>query len=479
MKQCTSCYRFLPDQYQCCRYCGSDRLTVFESLLASKFLQENKNYRIRVSRIKINGSDYEVAAPLDRGGFSVILKVKNLDLNTTYALKVPLIFDEEFTNRQGNSNEMLRKSEKSIYDEINALNKLDSSHALQIHFMGIVTVINQRKQILLPAILMEIAQTTLGQIIHNQANGKNYVAIEEKIKMVTDILNSVRCLHERRLIHRDISPDNVFVVKRKGELRYILSDYGTCRCHDDLTSSMLSSHIMAHQPYLDPERLTRADFDYDPRSDVYSTGIIIAEIFMDNFWISCVSPEQVNAHPLNFEKDILEPHLFHYFDRRLYRIIKKAAAYKASRRYKNIKELQKKMLRYFHRLDVCAIHSRNILSVLNLHVRYPIHLPLDLEVLAFDGYSDFAEIEVEYTGNNNIRFDTLGNFTIRFPDKVLDRVRLRGTSLFQLSSDNHTIHLRVDAGRFQQKYRRFRRILQQAEGKLEMDFHLDVSYIRL
>jgi aerobic-type carbon monoxide dehydrogenase small subunit (CoxS/CutS family) len=72
MKQCTSCYRFLPDQYSQCRYCGSDRLTVFESLLASKFSQENKNYRIRVSRIKINGSDYEVAAPLDRGGLSVI-----------------------------------------------------------------------------------------------------------------------------------------------------------------------------------------------------------------------------------------------------------------------------------------------------------------------------------------------------------------------------------------------------------------------
>jgi uncharacterized protein YktA (UPF0223 family) len=38
--------------------------------------------------------------------------------------------------------------------------------------------------------------------------------------------------------------------------------------------------------------------------------------------------------------------------------------------------------------------------------------------------------------------------------------------------------LRVDTGRLLQKYRRFRRILQQAEGKLEMDFHLEVSYIR-
>jgi serine/threonine-protein kinase len=78
--------------------------------------------------------------------------------------------------------------------------------------------------------------------------------------------------HARGLIHRDIKPPNVFLTERGGQFDFVkVLDFGLVK---DIGEDVDSTHELAGTPlYIAPERV-RDPQSLDPRSDIYSVGVI-------------------------------------------------------------------------------------------------------------------------------------------------------------------------------------------------------------
>lgn len=94
---------------------------------------------------------------------------------------------------------------------------------------------------------------------------------QQKIEVLRELLQTMRIVHSRNIIHRDISPTNIFFVGEKIKV----ADFGLGKNLETLSSYRTSSTNNFGQYYFcAPEQLIYLK-DGDKRSDVYSLGRLI------------------------------------------------------------------------------------------------------------------------------------------------------------------------------------------------------------
>jgi len=113
---------------------------------------------------------------------------------------------------------------------------------------------------------MEEAELTLENFIKNHKHNENL-----KQDMIRQILYILKTVHERNIIHRDISPNNVLLFN--GQLK--ISDFGLGKDLDMFHSHRtMRTHSMGQYYYCAPEQFMQLK-EGDKRSDVYSLGSLI------------------------------------------------------------------------------------------------------------------------------------------------------------------------------------------------------------
>ncbi|WP_459480628.1 serine/threonine-protein kinase [Clostridium saccharoperbutylacetonicum] len=113
---------------------------------------------------------------------------------------------------------------------------------------------------------MEKAESTLENYMNNHKHDE-----KSKLKMIQQILSIMKNVHERNIIHRDISPNNVLILN--GELK--ISDFGLGKDLDMFHSHRtMKTHSLGQYYYCAPEQFMQLK-DGDKRSDVYSLGSLI------------------------------------------------------------------------------------------------------------------------------------------------------------------------------------------------------------
>lgn len=100
----------------------------------------------------------------------------------------------------------------------------------------------------------------------------------EVIAILTDIARALAYAHEHGVVHRDIKPDNVLLSGGAA----VVTDFGIARALSDSTATS-TNHTLTEvgmaigtPAYMSPEQASGDDVD--PRSDVYSWGIIAYEL---------------------------------------------------------------------------------------------------------------------------------------------------------------------------------------------------------
>lgn len=189
---------------------------------------------------------YRILNKLGSGVFGEVYRAEKVSIGKPYAIKFLRLQDES-----------LREQVMRELGTLSALAQLDHPHLVSIEDRGEVCGI--------PFVVMgfageETLKTRLG-------DGPLPIAMVERL--FTQMLEGVRALHERAVIHFDLKPANVFL---KGDVVRI-GDYGLSRLMSESRATLSMGRGTPH--YMAPEMLHRRG---DARSDVYSLGIILFEM---------------------------------------------------------------------------------------------------------------------------------------------------------------------------------------------------------
>lgn len=159
--------------------------------------------------------------------------------------------------------------------------------------------------------------------------------IANQIKIFSEIASAMQYIHSKKIIHRDIKPNNIFTIKKEDEICTKLGDFGLAREINDDNDKNLSDRV-GHALYNAPEVQTG---QYDFAADVFSLGIILTELFsFTNTQSEFIRLIEVLRESQSLPVDLIEEHP------EIGSIILKMTKPKATQRIKASELLKEKVL---------------------------------------------------------------------------------------------------------------------------------------
>lgn len=405
---CEKCKRLSASKTKC-PYCNGKE---FKDLLFEN--TKYKNIDIKISSLEIDKKKYKIKGIIGKGGTAVILELEDSS-GSRYALKAPFIFLNEFTNVIHDADD-LNNSNNVITKEIEIIKKIKDAYSLKIHFIGKIEIIHKKIKIVIPVILMDKIACNLRELFAElNAIGRD-LGYDEKTKLILSIMNNIIVLHEAKGLHRDLAPDNIFLVKdlKSNKIDYLIADLGSGKKIDIMMSN--SSGMFNHGLYSSPE--CRDDEGrYNVRQDIYSMGVIITDVIIGNEWIKYFDTKNLKIENIKFEREIL-PQIKKILRPEFYRILSKATKYKHEKRYSNAKDMYDEILYKITEFD--TFFKKNAIKTIIINVKREMEIPGEIEGIE----------EIKYSGNKVIKSKKNRKIRIFIPGKIIKKVSIRKESLF-------------------------------------------------
>jgi serine/threonine-protein kinase len=103
------------------------------------------------------------------------------------------------------------------------------------------------------------------------------LAFEAVHRLMQRIASGLQAAHERGIIHRDVSPDNI-IIPQGDMARAKIIDFGIARSTRlDDEGTVIGSGFAGKYNYVSPEQLGLFGGEVTPKSDIYSLGLVLAE----------------------------------------------------------------------------------------------------------------------------------------------------------------------------------------------------------
>jgi eukaryotic-like serine/threonine-protein kinase len=218
---------------------------------------------------------YELREVIGEGGFGVVFRARQRGLDADVAVKVllPHLVAHE---------SLVRRFER----EVTVVKTLRHPNTIRVLDVG-------QTEEEIPFYVMEyVTGRSLEKLLE-----EGPLAAGRARRIALQLLKSLAEAHERGVVHRDLKPANVMLCEVFGESDFVkVLDFGIAKAIEDDQGGFVTQTgaILGTPTYLSPEQ-ARGERDLDPRSDLYSVGLILAECLCGEPLVSGGSTYEVVA----------------------------------------------------------------------------------------------------------------------------------------------------------------------------------------
>ena len=197
-------------------------------------------------------SDFEILSELGYGSFGIVYKVRRKTDGITYALK------------KVNLNQLKPKEKENSLNEIRILASINNKNIIQYKESFFDKITNSL------CLVMEYAECGDLEKKISVRQKKNFYFNEYQIlNIIIQIIKGLKCLHDYKIMHRDIKSANIF-----------LFNDNIVKIGDLNVSKILKNNLHNTQTgtpyYASPEVWDNKSYDF--KSDIWSLGCLIYEI---------------------------------------------------------------------------------------------------------------------------------------------------------------------------------------------------------
>ncbi len=199
---------------------------------------------------------YRIEAVLGEGGMGLVYRARHAMLNKPLAIKV-------LKPEVSKDTEVMQRFQQ----EAQSASAIGSQHIIDISDFGALPDGSTY-------FVMEFLDgTSLTKAIENERPMRT----ERVIRVAKQICDALGAAHERSIVHRDMKPDNIYLVKRGNDVDFVkVLDFGIAKVGGASSKLTKAGQVFGTPHYMSPEQCAGANVDQ--RTDIYALGVILYEM---------------------------------------------------------------------------------------------------------------------------------------------------------------------------------------------------------
>ncbi|WP_047894864.1 protein kinase, partial [Micromonospora sp. RV43] len=209
---------------------------------------------------------YRIRGRVARGGMATVYTATDERLERTVAVKI--IHPTQAPQAKARMAGFVER----FTDEAKTIARLTHPNVVAVYDQGIHAG--------LPYLVMEYVR---GRTLRDVLAERRRLNPDEALAITEQMLAALAAAHRAGLVHRDVKPENVLVaeVPTGGSRNLVdsvvkVADFGLARAVEASAEDENGNQLMATVAYVAPELVTQGHAD--PRTDVYSAGIVLFEM---------------------------------------------------------------------------------------------------------------------------------------------------------------------------------------------------------
>jgi serine/threonine-protein kinase len=198
---------------------------------------------------------YKVIRQLGQGGMGAVYLAEHVRLGREVALKV--LLPEANQHPQ---------SVERFFQEARTVNRVKNEHIVEVTDDG-------RAESGEYFFVMELLS---GESLAQRLEREQTLPLAVAAHIVLQVADALGAAHRVGVVHRDVKPDNIFLIRRGGDSSYVkLLDFGIAKLNDVMRTK--TGNLLGTPAYMSPEQC-QGQSNIDGRSDIYSLGILLYEL---------------------------------------------------------------------------------------------------------------------------------------------------------------------------------------------------------
>ncbi len=311
MKRCYSCFKEYNADFSVCPHCGQ--------------VENNKPKEpVHLAPGTILAGRYILGQAVGSGGFGIVYRAWDLKLETIVAVK-EFFVSRLVTRAEGLKNLIISKKSKTEYEyrKERFLAEARNMAKFGAH-RSIPNVFEFFEENNTAYIVMELLKgSALNDYLSDHGNRLD---TDFALLIANEVGNALKSLHEHKIIHRDVAPDNIYICSGK-DIRIKLMDLGAAKLEDS-TDEVID--IILKPGYSPTEQYDNSK-NIGPWTDIYALGATLYVM------LTGVKPDEATNRKIKDE--VVPPHLINgEISENLSNAIMKAMAVEKHIRFKTVDE---------------------------------------------------------------------------------------------------------------------------------------------